>query len=324
MQDIKPKSLNTLMRHLRNKCNIDINGSTEKKQLLLYGYYHGYKGYRFYKKSRNLIPFKKFSEIITVAQLDTDLKSLFYPHLMFIETALKNIVINNIIEGLDSATFDEIYRVRMNKFENPKATRKNIKLQQRRLETRNTIYKITSGNYRKNNPIASHFYNNGQELPIWAIFESVTLGDFGNFVSCLNKEERIKILQYLNMYNKTVDTECNLLDNVILTLRPLRNAVAHNNVVFDARFNDRAANNNVIHWLELETGLKTINFENITDFFVLIVCMLKKLDVQKTTINRCISNYTKIIENFKENSSQSIINCIIDKDTDSKINAINL
>lgn len=46
----KPKNTDALMKHLRNECNIEIHGSKQKKQLISYGYYHGYKGYRFLKE----------------------------------------------------------------------------------------------------------------------------------------------------------------------------------------------------------------------------------------------------------------------------------
>lgn len=48
----KAKTINRLMIHLRDDCNININGSKDKLQLTQYGYYHGYKGYRFIKKDR--------------------------------------------------------------------------------------------------------------------------------------------------------------------------------------------------------------------------------------------------------------------------------
>ena len=43
------KSLNGLMRHLRNQ-GIDIRGTTDKRLLRNSGYFHGYKGYRFFKQ----------------------------------------------------------------------------------------------------------------------------------------------------------------------------------------------------------------------------------------------------------------------------------
>ena len=46
------KSLNGLMRHLRNQ-GIDIRGTTDKRLLRNSGYFHGYKGYRFFKQPTN-------------------------------------------------------------------------------------------------------------------------------------------------------------------------------------------------------------------------------------------------------------------------------
>ena len=43
----KAKKIDDLIRHLRDDCGIAISGSERKQQLTQYGYYYGYKGYRF-------------------------------------------------------------------------------------------------------------------------------------------------------------------------------------------------------------------------------------------------------------------------------------
>ena len=43
------------MRHLRNN-GIAISGSSQKQQLINTGYFHGYKGYRFFVSSNRRIP----------------------------------------------------------------------------------------------------------------------------------------------------------------------------------------------------------------------------------------------------------------------------
>lgn len=58
------------MKHLR-KNGIEIYGSTNKKQLRNLGYYHLYKGYRFYRKSDNRfhsIILKKLGELMNMMQ----------------------------------------------------------------------------------------------------------------------------------------------------------------------------------------------------------------------------------------------------------------
>ena len=41
------KTTDALMRHLRDS-GITINGGKQKRQLINTGYFHGYKGYRFF------------------------------------------------------------------------------------------------------------------------------------------------------------------------------------------------------------------------------------------------------------------------------------
>ena len=50
------KTTDGLMRHLRDN-GIAISGSAQKRQLVNTGYFHGYKGYRFFKNASNQLPF---------------------------------------------------------------------------------------------------------------------------------------------------------------------------------------------------------------------------------------------------------------------------
>ena len=96
------KSTDALMRHLRNN-GISISGTSQKQQLINTGYFHGYKGYRFFVSSSNRLPFTSYNEINATIQYDTKLKSLLYGKMMFIETALKNIALNTIMTEINSS-----------------------------------------------------------------------------------------------------------------------------------------------------------------------------------------------------------------------------
>ena len=71
-----PKSINGLMRHLRDN-GVAISGSRHKRQLLNTGYFHGYKGYRFFKDSGNKIPYTSYDEVYATMEYDSKLKWLF-------------------------------------------------------------------------------------------------------------------------------------------------------------------------------------------------------------------------------------------------------
>ena len=81
------KSPDALMRHLRGN-GISISGSSQKQQLINTGYFHGYKGYRFFVSSSNRLPFTSYNEINATIQYDTKLKSLLYGKMMFIHPLL--------------------------------------------------------------------------------------------------------------------------------------------------------------------------------------------------------------------------------------------
>lgn len=121
------KSTDALMRHLRNN-GIAISGSSQKQQLINTGYFHGYKGYRFFISSRRKLPFTSYNEINATIQYDTKLKSLLYGKMMFIETALKNIALNTIMAEIGSNSIYDMYDKVVSSYKNaPPGTPEDIK-----------------------------------------------------------------------------------------------------------------------------------------------------------------------------------------------------
>lgn len=102
------KTTDGLMRHLRNS-GIAINGGKQKRQLINTGYYHGYKGYRFFLHAQRRLPFKSYDEIYATIQYDSQLKSLLYGKMMFIETAVKNIALESILIKANSESIQDMY-----------------------------------------------------------------------------------------------------------------------------------------------------------------------------------------------------------------------
>ena len=248
-----PQTINGLMRHLRNDCNVQISGSRQKQQLISYGYYHGYKGYRFFQNKNNQIPYTDFSEIVAVIEYDNNMKAALYSNLMFIETAIKNIVCNETVNGLSQGTFDYVFKERMK--DNPS----NAKLQLNRLKLRNSVYSKLSTRYkeeeRKDNQMVRHFYNRGEDAPLWVVFEILYLSDLASFFECLNTANREIILKKLNMLDVSIDSNRELLSCMLYTIKALRNAVAHNNIIFDTRFKDRKISPVLKKWTEKETRI---------------------------------------------------------------------
>ncbi len=316
----QPKTINGLMRHLRDDCGIAIGGSYEKLQLKSYGYFHGYKGYRFYRKNTDRIPFSNFKEVMALIEYDNIIKSLLYPNLMFLETAVKNIICSASIEGLKKASFDYVFRERMND------NLTNAKVQAERLKLRNKIYSEISSGYsqesNKDNQMIRHFYDKGEDIPVWVGFELMYLSDIANFFKCLNKSIRRNILKEIDMFDVSVDTNLEVLDYAIITIKALRNAVAHNAIIFDARFKDRKINNVLQQWLRKETNINGITLESLVDYIIILCFLIKRFDYTGMRAKELVQGYIRAIDNLKSKVSDVVFNKVFPADIIQKNSAL--
>jgi len=193
MSSNKPKSINSLMKYLRDKKGITIWG-TNKKSFRNIGYYHGYKGYRFFSNPNNTINYINFRELKAVYDFDMQIKTLFYPFIMFIETAMKNYALECVLCENKSSLFEEIYLTVLNDYKSFTAGSGQYKeAMRKRLSLRNKVYGVLSRDY-PDKLIVRHFYETGRPVPIWALFELLSFGEFGEFYSCLNSVTRKKFL----------------------------------------------------------------------------------------------------------------------------------
>lgn len=316
------KSTDALMRHLRDN-GIAISGSSQKQQLINTGYFHGYKGYRFFVSSSNRLPFTSYNDINATIQYDTKLKSLLYGKMMFIETALKNIALNTIMAEIGSNSIYDMYDKVISSYKNASTNIPNDlkkRYQNNKLNLQGSIQNSIASAYRKDNPKISHFYNNMNynEVPIWAIFEILTMGDFGYLLSCLTMDMREKISREIGI-NLSCDTYRELVYKYVYTLKDLRNAIAHNDVVYDTRFRKIDPSKPMKQCLILKMGLPYINFKTIGDYIILICYYLKLLKVSKTELKAFIREFEKITQEYKNSVNANVSAVTIHSDLTSRM-----
>lgn len=335
MSKDKPKSTNALMKYLRDEKGMSIQGSSQKRKLKNIGYYHGYKGYRYIRKPSNKIAYTEFDELLAIYEFDSQIKSLLYPSVMFIETALKNYVLEVIVGMTGSESFVDIYSNLLDNYkmfstagksysDDKKRERAENTFKQnlnKRLSLRARVYKIQADAYNNGNKIANHYLSKDVSIPIWGIFELFSLGEFGHFVSCLNKRCRSEISKSLSI-RQTDDNNAMIPQRLIYATKDLRNSIAHNDVVFDARFRTGNIDKQLRNSITNATGVQNLSFDTITDYIVLIVYQLKLLGVPKTDMKRLISDYTDSVERLRQNIPTSIFNQIIYTDNRQKINKL--
>lgn len=317
----KPKTINALMAYMRDVKNIQIKGSTQKKKLRYMGYFHGYKGYRYHNEPHNLFSFSSFNEIQAVYDFDMALKTMFYPEIMFLETALKNYVLEVIVDKTKSRRFADVYaQVLVAHKAFPVGSRDYKKRIDKRMGVRNKVYNLIQRDYGKRF-VVNHYYDKDQPLPIWAIFELMSIGEFGTFFDCIDEQVRKEISKNVGI-KSAVDNDGMMLSYVIYALKDLRNAVAHNNTIFDTRFKTSSINTRLAKYISQETGIANVTFNTIADYVILICFMMKAMDRPKSEIMAFIRVFEQNCETFRKNVASSIYMSVIYTDTRAKLKAI--
>lgn len=319
------KTLDGLMRHLRES-GISINGSSQKLLLRNTGYFHGYKGYRFFGNASNRLPFSSYDEIYATILYDSKLKSLLYDKMMYIETSVKNIALECILDSIKSESIQDMYAKSVCSYKNCPSSytpEQKKRAQTNKLMLEGMIQSNLSKAYRHDNPKITHFYNNigYSDVPIWALFEVLTLGDFGFLLSCLTYDVRNSISKKIGI-NVSADTNRQLVYKYIYTLKDLRNAIAHNSVIFDTRFRNIEPTRAMKRCLEQEIGLPYINFKTIGDYIILMCYYLKILGMTKTEIKAFIRSFEKITDEYKNSVSSSVSAIVIHPDLSSRITTL--
>jgi abortive infection bacteriophage resistance protein len=319
------KTTDALLRHLR-KSGIKINGAKQKRQLVNTGYFHGYKGYRFFGNAQRRLPFKSYDEIYATIQYDSNLKALLYGKMMYIETAVKNIALESILVNSNSESIQKMFDKVVSGYHNAPANatmEQKRKMQQNKLNLQNSIQSSLAFAYKKNNPKITHFYNNVgySEVPVWALFEIMTMGDLGYLLSCLTYDVRDDISKRLGI-NVSCDTDRELIYKYIYTLKDLRNAIAHNAVVFDTRFRNIDPSPAMKQCLKLEIGLPYVNFKTIGDYIILMCYYMKLLKLSKTEIKAFIREFEKITDNYRIAVSPNVAAIVIHPDLSSRMNIL--
>ncbi|MZP29649.1 Abi family protein [Heliobacterium undosum] len=318
----KVKSIDSLMKYLRDKHHISISGSTHKRKLRNIGYYHGYKGYRFIKNPNKQIPYTDFNQILSVNTFDMELKALFYPQIMFIETAIKNYVLEVVLNHGKTDSFDIIFETLLTYYKvHQVGTTEYKKALNKRLQLRNKFYSALARDYSYDKQVVQHFYHSDRYVPIWAIFEVISLGEFGNFVSCLNPNIKRDVSVSLGL-NQSFDSNRKMTEGIIFLIKDLRNSIAHNDVIFDTRFNSINPNRSLVKALINDTGIPNITFNTIVDFVILLVYIQKHLYIAKTDLAKIVSRFENSINHFRTQIPISVYNTIFYTDTRNKLNAL--
>lgn len=309
------------MKYLRDKKHIAINGSSQKQKLRNIGYYHGYKGYRFFTSPSNHLSYTDFNQLLSVYAFDMQVKSILYTPLMQIETALKNYALEDILVRSSSERFNDVYSQLLTHHKDFSRSSDQFKRAlSKELNFRKQIYGNLCRDFG-NKLVVNHFYEKDLPVPIWAIMETMSLGEFGTMLACMNDSTVQQISGSVGI-NVAFNPTGRLLEKIVFTIKDLRNAVAHNDPVFDVRFKSSAPSTTIAKLLSQETGVSNISFSTIVDYIILVAYIMKCLSFTKTEIKKFISDFKDSIEELRKRVPPTVFSVIIHTDTRNKLQTL--
>lgn len=305
-----PKSTDGLMRHMRDNKNIEIRGSKQKNQLRNMGYFHGFKGYNFFLNKEETLNFKEFSELQALYTFDTEIKSIFYKHVMFCETAIKNRLLEIVClnSGFD---LDDLFQKSLTYYKSfepgsPKY-KKHLKHCTR---LRRDIYDMIH-EHCNSKPYIYHYIHQDRPVPVYAVFELFTLGNLVFFTRCMSPTLNIEAQKQLNLYSPAFDQSKDILGDIIDCMKGLRNAIAHNGTLYDCRFKTGETNNRLKKYLKVKMGINNIEFDRIIDYLILLILICAGLSYSKTELKRIIKQFEQKLSYLRLEVSESTYDKII-------------
>ena len=108
----------------------------------------------------------------------------------------------------------------------------------------------------------------------------------------------------------------------IYTIKDLRNAIAHNNVIFDTRFKTGNINNRLILLLEKELNIQNMDFKYIDAYVIMITYFLKKMGKSKKECKSFVISYHQQTEYLREKIPVNIYYQVVRTQHKSNIKAL--
>lgn len=282
-------NLNKLMKHMRDDHGFeDLRGSDRKLRLRNMGYFHGYKGFRFVRKPSERLALASFDDLERVYEFDARMKSIFYPRVMEVEIALKNLILARLLEACSDPSLATFLREGLDDCRQQNGSVSKTRMR-RKLDLKSTLHGVVRESYKSSH--VSHYINRDDDVPMWSVFESMSLGNLSRLARCLKPEIEGEILDDMGIPT----SQPGMIADIIEVIRPLRNCIAHNGVIFDARFSQA-----VIHGhagpiavagalVKRETSLSyEPQFNSIVDYVVFISMLIALITRRKTDARRFV------------------------------------
>ncbi len=211
----------------------------EFEELLNLGYFHVFNSL-VEKRARNSFTRKKLSDYLNLYKIDLKLRNILFTMIIRLENFFKQRLKDTIVEELLcksilSSHYNEVVKHCIKKDSNVE------------------IKKLLFGSVRLDHQIVSHYFDNHNDIPIWAYLELINLGSFIQLLSkCTDisdppqntnkiKEKYIEKCNFLrnNQAMFVENTKASYIINGLNLIKGIRNNIAHNQIIIDGRYTNR-------------------------------------------------------------------------------------
>lgn len=319
------KPINDLVKIINNDHKISMNDEDDVF-LLNMGYYHGYKAFKHINYKKDL-PINDFEDIKCLYELDNNLKLMFYEVIMKIETAIKNrivdILVSNKKSSIDSyisSLFKEQNDTQNNKIKKKEKHTINEDL----FKIKYDIDSILRNNYR-NRGVVKYYVDKNKEIPIWVVIDLMTIGNLCNLIKRLPNDIGKEISTIILKDEYKNYESINVLNELLWLINNLRNAVAHNEIIFDCRFRNGKPTKGMKEFFygqlmkKNEKFCSEDSFESIVDYVIIVCYLMYILDFNKDECINFFKKFINILNDFSSEISNDIYKMIFDKKDYEKI-----
>lgn len=308
MED-KIKDIQTIEELLEYLISLDLETLIYKStEIINISFYFGLKEYEYVKRRSKILSFNNYNDIINLYVYDIKLKELILSKILFIESSLKSTITIILLSYLKSDKVKTFLESAIESYSNSPSFY-------------NEIQKLKSEeNYTKIKNII--FQNNSNTNSTLIAIKEMSFGQLGLLYKCLISELREKIRDSLNI-NVENDTNKELIGDYIYLLKNLRNACAHNNIIYDSRFKEsRDIKDRMKINLVKEIKVFRLNFNDIIDYIILISYFLKHLGLNKKEIYEFVLKFENITNTLYKLISKDNLSLIEIKLLKVKLNAL--
>ena len=108
----------------------------------------------------------------------------------------------------------------------------------------------------------------------------------------------------------------------IFTIKDLRNAIAHNNVIFDTQFKTGKIDERLVALLESEVGISNIDFNYMDAYVIMITYFLRKMGETNTACKQFVTLYQQQTAYLRNKLPINIYNQVVGTQHKPNINAL--